>query len=489
MARGPTGGDVTSGDVASGDVVAHRYRLERKLGAGGTATVWLAHDIPGDRDCALKLLDRDGDAAHPGAAEARRDRLRREARLLATLDHPNVVRVWDVGDFTGVDGQQRAFIVMEYVTGGSLADLVRRHGAMRPHDAVGLVLGLLAALEAAHAIGVVHRDVKPGNVLLRAEGSPALCDFGIARDDQESSTRTGVALGSMGYMAPEQRIDARSAGPGADLYAVACTLFNLVTADTPVDLYLAHDSSPRWDAVPPPLRPILRRATRSEPSARPLTATELADELRAVRPLLESLAPARPRLSELPAGYVPTAVDEPRTAPPEPSLRAEQRERFLTRDEWRWAENTRRSRVGSQAVWVSAMLVALALLAALNVDRFVALVEPTPVPAPAPPPDVAGAWVGAMDGWPARLDLAATPGAIEGHLHVDLDAGALDARVTGTVDATGVHLVEAGPRAVRWDAAFGRSTSVLEGTVALPAGPASFAFVRVSRGTAGGPGR
>jgi serine/threonine protein kinase len=388
-------------------VLGERYHLESPLGSGGAATVWLAHDVPGDRRVAVKLLDGGGDG---DGAEARRERLRKEARLLATLDHPNVVRIHDVGD----DGDQ-PYIVMEHVAGGSLADAVRAGGPMAPVDAVRVVLGVLGALEAAHQLGVVHRDVKPANVLLRADHTPVLCDFGIARTDADAQTRTGVALGSMGYMAPEQRVDARRAGPPADVYATACTLFNLVTADTPVDLYLASDSSPRWEAVPAPLRPALRHATRPEPSARPLSAAQFADELRALLPSLAGLAPVRPRFAE-PAGYVPTRADAPSAA--EPSL--QERDRFVSSAEWTWADQTRRSRIGSQAVWVAVILVVVVTALATNVER---LLVPAPPEAPPPVPPAHGRWVGAVDGWPAELELAPAPEGVAGTLVVHTDAG------------------------------------------------------------------
>jgi hypothetical protein len=448
-------------------ILGERYRLEQPLGSGGAATVWLAHDVPGDRRVAVKLLlGQDG-----GDAEARRERLRREARLLATLDHPNVVRIFDVGDHEG-----QPYIVMEHVTGGSLADEVRAHGPMRPAEAVRLAIDVLSALEAAHQLGVVHRDVKPGNLLLRADRTPVLCDFGIASTGQEQQTKTGVALGSMGYMAPEQRVDARSAGPPADVYATACTLFNLVTADTPVDLYLASDSSPRWDSVPAPLRPALRHATRPEPSARPQSAAQFAQELRMVLPALEGLAPVRSRLQE-PLGYVPTR-GEPTTA--EPSLKAGERDRFVSSAEWGWAEGSRRTRVGSQAVWVAVVLVALVTGLAMNVDR---LFTPAAVPEPAPVPvvvvpDPSGRWVGAVDGWPAELSLASSPEGLAGALVVRTAGGEVRTTLTGAVSPAGVALRE-DLSGTPWTAVFGRTDGVLEGTVQRPDGEVPFALVRV----------
>src|SRR5262245_52415839 len=151
-------------------VVGERYRLDRELGTGGTATVWLAHDLVLNRPAAVKLL------IATDRAEARRERLRTEARALAALDHPHVVRVFGLGEH-----EERDYIVMEYLERGSLADRLALEGPLAPTEAVDLVLQVLEALQAAHAAGIVHRDVKPGNVLIRADGTAALCDFGIAR--------------------------------------------------------------------------------------------------------------------------------------------------------------------------------------------------------------------------------------------------------------------------------------------------------------------
>ncbi|MEQ1571123.1 MAG: serine/threonine-protein kinase, partial [Myxococcota bacterium] len=319
---------------------AGRYRLLSELGTGGSATVWLVHDRALDRPAALKLISERG-------GESRRERLRTEARALAALDHPRVVRVYDTGT-----ADDRDFLVMEYLERGSLADRLTAEGPLAPAEAVAVSLQVLDGLEAAHHAGIVHRDVKPGNVLVRADGTVALCDFGIARTADGGDTRTGVALGSIGFMAPEQRVDARRAGPQADLYGVACTLFNLLTGDTPVDLYLAPDSSPRWDAVPAPLRPVLRRATRSEPSLRFESAAEMSAALAAVAPAVASLGPARGSARSPLVGHPPTREE------PEPSVRAEQRVRKVEVDDWGWS--SRRAPVGRTAVWVGVATTALA---------------------------------------------------------------------------------------------------------------------------------
>jgi serine/threonine-protein kinase len=449
------------------EVVGDRYRLETVLGTGGTATVWLVHDLVLDRTAALKLL-------LPADSETRRERLRTEARALAALDHPRVVRVFDLGTH-----EDRDYIVMEYLERGSLADRLRQEGALAPAEAVALTLEVLDALGAAHHAGIVHRDVKPGNVLVRADGTVALCDFGIARTAEGGDTHTGVALGSIGFMAPEQRVDARRAGPQADLYATACTLYNLLTNDTPVDLYLAPDRSPRWEAVPPALRPILRRATRSEPSARFQTAEEMAEALRELLPSLGGLEAARP--SRTPAvGHAPTRADEP-------SLQAERRDRAVDVEDWSWAKRDRPP-VGRGALWVGVALTAAAAstFAALGPLRSQLVPDPAPIeakaaPAPAPAPRLTGRWLGTLDGHPAELVLRGPGDALEGDLSLRLGSNQLQSKLRGRFDDGELALVETAPNnPATYRARLRPNGLVLEGQLVRDGQPAvPFALVLV----------
>lgn len=276
------------------EILADRYVLEERLGSGGTATVWRATDKSLGVQRAVKVLD-----VAPGPdREALRERLRAEARAMAQVAHPNVVAVHDVGACG-----DRDFIVMELIDGPSLADHLDAEGPMHPEEAVRVAVTVLQALGAAHERGLVHRDVKPGNILLSSDGDAHLCDFGIALAEATEirHTKTGAALGSLPYMAPEQRRDARSVGPEADLYAVGCTLYNALTCATPVDLYLAPGRSPRWAAVPDKLVEVLRTATAAEPTDR------YADAAAMSRALLRATQP-----SEIPAE--PTMDFEPPTA-------------------------------------------------------------------------------------------------------------------------------------------------------------------------------
>jgi eukaryotic-like serine/threonine-protein kinase len=202
---------------------ADRYHVERPLGRGGMARVDLARDVDLDRLVAVKVL------ADNLAGDAElRERFVREGRLAARLAHPNVVGVLDAGEVDGLP-----FIVMEYVDGETLADVVRREGALPWDRAVGLALQALDGIEHAHAAGLVHRDVKPANLLLRRDGQLKIGDFGIARAVELSGlTEAGTILGTAAYLAPEQA-RGEEVGPAADVYGLASVLYELLTGRPP----------------------------------------------------------------------------------------------------------------------------------------------------------------------------------------------------------------------------------------------------------------
>ncbi|NBD11693.1 protein kinase [Corallococcus sp. c25j21] len=208
--------------MMTGEVLAGRYRLERELGRGGMATVFLATDLRLSRPVAVKRM-------HPGGGAGRAERFRREAELAASLHHPNVLGVHDYGE----DGDQGPFLVCEWVRGEDLRALAARLAPVPPEAVMVLGWELARALAAAHARGIVHRDVKPDNVLV-AEGGPLkLADFGLAAlEDQERLTSTGAVTGSLPYMAPE-RIDTGAYSPASDVYAVGVILFELCSGSTP----------------------------------------------------------------------------------------------------------------------------------------------------------------------------------------------------------------------------------------------------------------
>ncbi|MFD4523153.1 protein kinase [Streptomyces sp. NPDC058470] len=210
-----------------GRLIADRYRILDRIGRGGMATVWRAHDDLLGREVAVKKLH---PQPHLDADELATlfERTRREARSTARISHPNVVVVHDV-----VEDEGLPIIVMEYVPSTTLADLIKAHGPVPPEEAARIGRGVLAALRAAHRAGVLHRDVKPANVLLANDGRVVLTDFGIAQATETSTlTRTGQLVGSIDFMAPE-RLVGGPPGPEADLWALGATLFQAVEGRSP----------------------------------------------------------------------------------------------------------------------------------------------------------------------------------------------------------------------------------------------------------------
>ena len=212
----------------TGRLVAGRYRLEERIGRGGMATVYRAHDEQLDRAVALKIM-----RADLGEDPLFVKRFEAEARRAASVSHPNVVPVYDFG----TDGAP--YIVMGLLTGGDVARAVSAEGRMAFDRAARLAADAAAALQAAHDAGLVHRDVKPGNILIGADGRGRVADFGIARaTGEDSMTKTGAVLGSVEYFSPEQARGER-AGPASDVYALGVVLYELLTGRRPF-----HGDSP-----------------------------------------------------------------------------------------------------------------------------------------------------------------------------------------------------------------------------------------------------
>ncbi len=271
---------------------AGRYRLERRLGVGGMSTVQLGFDTRLERYVAVKLL-----AEHLAADDGFVARFRREALAAARLVHPNVVQVYDFGTD---EESERQFIAMEYVEGSSGAELLREQGRLSPTDVVDICAQACRGLDYAHRNGVVHRDIKPGNLLRNPDGIVKIADFGIAKAADDSDiTRVGSVIGTAAYLSPEQaRGDA--AGPPSDLYALGVVAYQLVSGRLPyqgtslTDLARQQETGPPTDVhalvtdVPPALSEAIRRALAPDPARRYASAPEferaLRDGLRGVAP-------------------------------------------------------------------------------------------------------------------------------------------------------------------------------------------------------------
>ncbi|MFF5156204.1 protein kinase [Streptomyces sp. NPDC000348] len=267
-----------------------RYQLRDLLGQGGMASVHLAYDSVLDRQVAIKTLH-----TELGREQAFRERFRREAQSVAKLTHTNIVSVFDTGE-DDVDGMTTPYIVMEYVEGrplGSVLDEdVRQQGAMPADKALKITADVLAALEISHEMGLVHRDIKPGNVMMTKRGVVKVMDFGIARAMQSgvtSMTQTGMVVGTPQYLSPEQAlgrgVDARS-----DLYSVGIMLFQLVTgrlpfdADSPLAIAYAHvqEEPPVASSInrslPPAVDALIARALKKNPNERFPSAESMRGE-------------------------------------------------------------------------------------------------------------------------------------------------------------------------------------------------------------------
>jgi tRNA A-37 threonylcarbamoyl transferase component Bud32 len=254
-----------------------RYALLSRLGEGGQAAVYRVQDHRLGVQRALKVL------LPRYASEPKiRARFASEARAMARLEHPHVVRVYDVEPDATLP-----YLVMELLPGGSLADRVRRVGALPAAQAVDVVLQICEGAAAAHAAAIVHRDIKPHNVLIAPDGTCKLTDFGIARMEDGNRTKTGVSMGTRGYMAPEQQRDASAVTERCDVYGIGMTLFVLATALEP-EAWVAGDGG-EW--LPAPLRSVLEAATARDPRDRIPSAEALADALRQVRAKLPAARP------------------------------------------------------------------------------------------------------------------------------------------------------------------------------------------------------
>ena len=316
--------DATVSDSLVGRVLDGRYRVESRIARGGMATVYRALDVRLDRLVALKVM-------HQLYAEDDEfvARFIREAKSAARLSHPNVVAVFDQGDD---DGQ--VFLAMEYIQGRTLRDLLRERGRLRPQEALSILQPVLAALSAAHAAGLIHRDVKPENVLLADDGRIKVADFGLARAAAGHTTTSATTLiGTVAYLAPEQ-VTRGIADARSDVYAAGIMAFEMLTGhppydgDTPIAVAYrhAHETVPAPSSlvpgIPASVDLLVQRATARDPDSRPADAGAfLAEAVRVRRtlPALEADAGAvtsvTPRTHQTLVVELPDAGSEP--APPD----------------------------------------------------------------------------------------------------------------------------------------------------------------------------
>ncbi|MEU3454887.1 protein kinase [Micromonospora sp. NPDC006766] len=311
--------------LSPGVQLGNRYRLDERIASGGMGDVWRGTDQVLGRTVAVKsllpaLLD------EPGFAE----RFRGEARTMATINHPGVVDVYDFGN-----DQQIAFLVMEYVEGDALSSTLSRVGRLTPARTMALLAQAADALHAAHEKGIVHRDVKPGNLLVRPNGTLVLTDFGIARSDLVGQlTAAGSVLGTASYISPEQATGA-VATPASDVYALGVVAYQCLAGrrpfegDNPLEIAMKHvTEAPRSlpSDIPPPVKAIVERAMAKDPGARWPSAAALASVARQAKLALSQQArggqprpiSGAPSSPASPAAPVAARAQVPAAARPQP---------------------------------------------------------------------------------------------------------------------------------------------------------------------------
>ena len=264
-----------------GTVLSGRYRLEAKLGSGGMSTVYLARDTTLDRQVAVKVMHRE-----MSEQADQLERFRQEARAVAKLSHPNVVSVIDAGEDGGYP-----YIVFEYVEGETLKQRINRVGALDPQEALAYAIEVARGLTVAHGRRMVHRDIKPQNVLIDSEGRAKLTDFGISRQlEQDGMTATGRVLGTTDYVAPEQAMG-RTVDQRSDVYSLGVVLYEMLIgqvpfhADSQVGVAMKHvneelpDVQQRRPEVSAAAALVVERATAKDPAERYQSVGEMIDDL------------------------------------------------------------------------------------------------------------------------------------------------------------------------------------------------------------------
>ncbi|GAB3447149.1 hypothetical protein GCM10027570_19160 [Streptomonospora sediminis] len=296
---------MTTADPLVGTTLDQRYHVQARVASGGMATVYVAHDLRLDRRLACKVMH-SSLATDPSFVQ----RFINEAHSVAKLSHPNVVQVYDQGTDQG-----HVYLAMEYVPGRTLRDMLNARGHLSPTDALDTIAPVLAALGAAHQAGLVHRDVKPENVLLTEDGRVKVADFGLARvveSAQQGATKTGAVMGTAAYLAPEQ-IERGAADARTDVYAAGIMLYELLTGsqphtgDTPISIAYQHvnEDVPRPSRVvgglPPQIDALVTRATERDPGYRPGDAGQFLTLVLSTGSALSGAGNAAPPAAALPA--------------------------------------------------------------------------------------------------------------------------------------------------------------------------------------------
>jgi len=258
-----------------------RYVLEQELGRGGMGVVYLARDSQLDRPVALKFLGNLVDSS-----EEFRQRFVREARTAAKISHPNIIAIYDISASVG-----KAYIAMEYVDGPSLHKYLTSKGGLKARETINVIVQACNALAAIHEAGIVHRDIKPDNILIAKGGLIKLTDFGLAKAEDSRMTRTGVVMGTPSYMAPEQVLG-KEADARSDIYSMGLVMYECLSGET---VFMGQDvierqlketpppPSQKVEGVPPALNDIVMKCIDKKPEDRFQTVRELITALRAVQ--------------------------------------------------------------------------------------------------------------------------------------------------------------------------------------------------------------
>ncbi|HEX6074691.1 MAG TPA: serine/threonine protein kinase [Micromonosporaceae bacterium] len=319
--------------LTSGTSMGGRYQLSERIASGGMGDVWKAEDTVLGRTVAVKVLQ-PAMLEEPGFAQ----RFRAEARVMATINHPGVVQVYDYGENSVDGGGSVAYLVMEYVEGEPLNQVLSNVGRLTPARTMDLIAQAADALQAAHERGIVHRDVKPGNLLVRPDGKLVLTDFGIARSAITGNlTQVGSVLGTASYVSPEQASGKGSITPASDVYSLGVVAYQCLAGrrpfegESPIEVAMKHinEEPPRLPAdVPDNVRTVVIRAMAKDVAARWPSARGMAEAARAAaagRPVSggplggTAVLPASRGTAVTPGGLAPTSPAQGGVAPTSPA--------------------------------------------------------------------------------------------------------------------------------------------------------------------------